>query len=520
MNPIILKLSRSAATAQYSNAEWISTIPKSISISDGDSYVIQSAYIDQATSNASFITIEKDVTITFNFVPFITYTEARSVTGQIGSAITIKDLPTDTPFYCAYNPDPNNTSDMKLRYEPYQKTATIKVSAGIYTPIDLATHMTDLMTDTKFGADVNGMPYSSNQFMEYFYKNLSPSTANLPSYAWFRVGLSQTQMYDAVIAEPVINNTGATNQAYVPRQDPVGTPGANYHCYMMMQGCQEIGIEYSGSSFSLFGFTPYVQPKTPPSEWAVSMVYDATQKKYTTKSLAGGIFFTSITDDSDYLGEDFFKKILGIDTSKFCIDVRDFTAGTVQFDTKYGILENYFTKPKSSIAYAFGGINSGVIAQGNYGSCQISYQGTGNNDPESLSSPTGGNYQPITAPVSEVYYPPAFIGNSQVELSAGTHYNISIQSIQQSNMYGKQIDTGVSMILGQSYNYSRTVEGFEQSAVPYTHIGGSMDLQNFHVRIISPDTNLPVEDKFLGPNSYIYLKVLKADRQQITETKK
>lgn len=493
MNPIIFRLARQEASVKMSNAEWISTIPRTISINPGDGYNISVALVDQPINNETFINISKPVNITFNFVSFITYTENREPPDHVVIP-GLGNYETDVPYYCVEEVNDPNDPQFPFKYSPRVKTMTITILPNKYSPVQLATHMTDMMTKAQYSADQAGMPYSSNPFVEFVYvKPVNPNNPYMPSPLFFKPGMSLLQMATAIIPSP----GRITNDLYFP----TCTGGK---ASLMMLGCQEVGIEYVDGVFKLFAFTPYVEPKNPSSVWSVALEYNAVENKYISKSLCGGAFFTSITDNSDYDGG-FFKKILRIDTSKFCIPTDDFTMGSGLFKLKYPDLNKYLTKPKSSVAYAYNM------------KCQITYVGAPGNVADLASNVAGkGNFSVIAANVSEIDYPDAFVGSAEVDLGAESHYNISITSIPQANILGGKIDSGLSMILTQQYNYSQTVMGFSDSSVPYIHRGQPLDLQNFHVRILDPSTDQPVPDQYLGPNSYIYLRIFKNDPQPDT----
>lgn len=512
----VIQLSHYHSGTQTSNAEWVSTIPNAITLNKGDSIAIHSIFLDVALSNNQNITIEKDVNITFKFTPYICMGEARLPvdTRYCDYNPSAEGFPVNTPYYTVYNPD-----DDPDHFEVFEETFRFKVLAGLYTPQSLAQSMTDSMTRASFTVydntasppDISGFPQSSNTFARFINQYYGTTVGNQfqaahqPYYIWTKIGQPVNTWLVAGIPFGINN--------YVPDID-----GAQ-KCSMTIVGASEVGIEYNNSRFSFFNMLPYFLPADKPSVWSAKYglnsggQFPSQPSDWSVTSTYGGVLFTAYDDDFDPTGNtNFFKSVLGIDPSKFCMDIDVIAAGG------YGnTFQNYITTPKVSLDLSY--IEK---IQYYYKTSPVSGVPTDLNFPLPKDLALNGNFQMVQSNITEIDYPPAFVGSLTADVSKGGHYLVQVKNMTSTQMVGDQLgETGITAILSKQYNFSTTITGYPESGVPYIHNSDMpINIQNFHISIINPNSRRPISNDNIGDKSYIYLSVITQNQNEPENTKK
>ena len=73
----------------------------------------------------------------------------------------------------------------------------------------------------------------------------------------------------------------------------------------------------------------------------------------------------------------------------------------------------------------------------------------------------------------------------------------------------KERKAGISAILSKQYNNNDFITVFDESAIPYTHSGNTVNLSHIRLRILDPVTNDVVQG--LGNGSVVFFEIVKAD---------
>lgn len=502
MTEQIVRLSHHHSGTQTSNSEWISTIPNAITLKRGDSISIHSIFLDVALSNNQTSLVEKDCNITLNFCPFVILGEemntfdSRYCYPEKGQPGLENEIPSNVPLYTVFCPENDPTT-----WEVLEQSFKFTVKDGLYTPQSLAMSMTDGLTKgdlTQIGNppiyELINFPLSNNGFCKFinqYGEQTLPtpySPGRVPYYHWTMVGKSITEWNSTVLNAP-------SRFVYVP--DLNGEFKAN----VQVLGSSEVGIEYVDGVFKFFNFLPYHLPADKPSVW--SAIYSLLQGGDTSgepavwgvRSTYGGVFFTGYEDDYDTkTGNTFFQSVLGIDPKGFCIDKATLAAGGYS-DT----YNNYITKLKTSLDLAFiNKYNYNYTPNNKFGGVPVA---------EDLAN---AGFKMIQSNITEIDYPPAFVGEAVSDTQKGGHYLVEISNITSTQMVGDQLgQTPITAILSKQYNYNTTITGFQDSGVNYVHNGESeINLQSFQVSIKNPNNGKPVSNLNIGDKSYIYLSII------------
>ena len=102
--------------------------------------------------------------------------------------------------------------------------------------------------------------------------------------------------------------------------------------------------------------------------------------------------------------------------------------------------------------------------------------------------------------------------------NSGGFYLIEVSFTGKKNYYyGKNVNGAIQGIVSNYSAQNNYITGYADAGVQYIHSGAPFNLNNFHIRILSPITKLPVTT--LGDSSYVFIQVDKNGASTVQQNK-
>ena len=362
--------------------------------------------------------------------------------------------------------------------QPFTFKTDITLPAGVYSPLQLTTYITQQLTKTNLSpntfnanmsksnflftiddfnagkpspdgrVDGNGDPIILSQQTIFISDDKSISTifpdAENPLY----IGASQ------IALEVDENNRVNWNYMHTPMYDSVD--GANISVRYLVKG-----LTNGGS------------------------VYGCAQNS--------GVYFQSLlaTDSKTGKAVDFWSGQLGLDLSTLCV-------GTTQVTNKYGFsdiisLSNPLIEGVN-ITNGFYGLDSAIIKGGSWATRQYPPLTTAG-----LSSTINSTVQiNATATITEL-------------LNKFSHYILQTDlGFQNNNYIGQKWYRNINGIITKYYSYGSYTFSETDAGIQYIHTGAPIFLKSIKVRLLKSDKTI---DGNLGPDNTVILQVIKGGGQ-------
>lgn len=552
MDNIILELSRYTADEKISNAEWKNTMSKPLKIEQGDSIMVKQCFVDTRLIDQTSILIEEDVYWTLQFCYYVMCHGINQFTLSRGEGPNIdfnSITPDGMPYILSTYYDAANDTYQNVTF-PYIDSFTINIPAGIYERSYLATYITKQMQTIKQPQNITikGANFTNGQVMPIFdeagvctgfYKTpfYPPSDSSTiitpfqkPSFAVYTIedlllvyegfkdsyGNFNLGSLNRMVNSDKYNPNGFITFANDDFQTVININNVQYAAvgggYI---GASQVALTYNDNNSNRFAFQYIHSPLINNGNECIG--------KYTLNKN------TNSTDDNIIFHLDSYSGILFCNTFTNMSD----DSNNDPFLNQLGFKYNDIISPdiKNLWIKDFETINTGLMDYNNF----LKYT-TKNFYPLSATSDisktsTVGNYKitnysPIYYDISNSGYDfqdsnitDEIIGSNppiSSNISAG-HFELEIIGAYNTEYISQIKDYNIKEIIG---NYFYTSDSFSMtlgpSSIIYTHQGVPITLQSLMCRILNP-INKQIE-KNLGPNSTIYLQVIKDTKNQQMDT--
>lgn len=492
----IIELACSTANSE-NNAEYEVILPKPFIIDDGDQISIKSGYINSPALSGANITLTEDTTVAMEFGFYIIngiqmcdftalnnmqyyfipeYEGAPNGPGQPTdiNMLTQSDIPivTDGNLY-VWHEAVAITPGNPLGFVPIIDRFEIVIKAGSYTPQQLATRITERLSDQNGQVLQGDQAFPSTAFVfeqlksgSRFFRNATTEPLNNNSY-WL-------SSYTLATDRTTLSRFRFNQQAVGPA--PLAPNNSNTPTYMV--GASQLALDYNSDSQTFqwsFIHTPMTDPVTGDVANALyrsSFTYNAGVDnyigplKYQTRQ--SGVFFTKLEPES-------FWNDLGFDIPSTVVDISN-GISTTEVNAK---TTNNQLGLSTILARSPAG--NSIIVNQSYDTFQCQYL-------------ADTNIVPLQA---QTTYRVSESGFFLISLDLGFNNDYSD---------GDKVYSNISAIASKQWQANDFVSMFGDSAIPYIHHGSPYQLQSAKVKIMDKDKNIV---RGLKPNSSIFIQIVK-----------
>jgi hypothetical protein len=370
-----------------------------------------------------------------------------------------------------------STVDTKI-YSPFNFTTEITLPAGIYSPQQLSTYISEQLSATKAGKKDDNSQYidqSNFQFAATDFDNgrdspdgrLNPSTGN-------PILLTEQTTF--------ISDDGALSYKF--------STGSNY-----IMGTSQIALEYDVDS-DKFIFNYLHQPMYDASTGtniSVRFLRTGLQTAGNVVGVAqnGGIFFNSlVAKNMNGRVVDFWQGVLGFDLNKLCVK----TASTVSSDYNLVGLINLTTPLIAGINITDGyyGLDAGIIKGAATWYQRQAVPNTQDGINSTINSTVGIEAEKTI----------------DLLLNKFSHYVLMTDlGFQNNNYIGQKWYRNINGIISKYYAYGSYAFAESDAAIQYVHSGAPIQLKSVKVRLLKSDKTI---DLNLGNDNTVILQVIKA----------
>jgi hypothetical protein len=387
--------------------------------------------------------------------------------------------------YGPINPEPISSD---VSYVPYNFETSIILPKGLYTAQELS-----LFISKELSAN-NTTPFNQGTTTNYinnpFLKNVEDFFAGQPQPDGSSGNIADNVYY--VRYNSAGNFDGAINIIY---DDDL--PDLDYNMFI---GASQIALDYDEQDTSFkfsYMHTPLLDTATGKN---LTIKYLNTGSNVSAISSHSGIYFTNLhAEDLDGNLFDFFNGLLGFDVDSICVDYVNLV------ENQYGVA--------SSSWIVLDTLKTGVNITNNYIGIDSAIVKTANTWMKQQKIPTGTgsyiNWTDSTADPDNTTEIKASIKLPELQ-NTFSHYFIDLGMKFQNELIGvDEVYRSYNGIVNKYYNFGSYIYSSDGSgSIVYQHKGGPITLKSVNCAIRkSSDRQV---DENLGPNSCIYMQVIKA----------